>query len=187
MGITLAMLVSPCVAPRSAALEMPPREAIAFDWVPLRPPSAAERATIAALAGPRQIEAGHGTMGVVTGFTAKVWDSDELRRVCASKARNGVLCLVTDETTDIKLAAFDCGADDVFALVGDPRELVARIRALAHRTANTGQWIVRDRLVIELDRRCVQREGRPIALPNREYELLVYSRVIPIDPFRRTS
>ena len=74
-----------------------------------------------------------------------------------------------------KIAALDLGADDYVEKPFAIGELLARLRA-ALRHAKAGETPKRridaDGLVIDLDRRLVTREGQPIKLTPREYDLL---------------
>ena len=74
-----------------------------------------------------------------------------------------------------KIAALDLGADDYVEKPFAIGELLARLRvALRHSRGGTEERKVlqSDGLVIDLERRLVSREGRPIKLTPREYELL---------------
>ena len=97
--------------------------------------------------------------------------------VCRQLRRSGsnapVLMLTALDSVEDRVQGLDCGADDYLAKPFDPRELLARIRALLRR----GQ-VQRDPVLciadIELDTatREVRRGRQPIELTKREYAIL---------------
>lgn len=92
-----------------------------------------------------------------------------------------------------KIIGLETGADDYLIKPFNPRELVARIRAVLRRYghgvskpgASSGQWIVFGMKRIDVQtRRLLDAEGEEIPLTNAEYRLLEYfarnpNRVIP--------
>lgn len=75
-----------------------------------------------------------------------------------------------------KIAALDAGASDYVEKPFDMGELLARIRAVlrAAGTAAVAETIFRfPALEVDLDRRQVQADGKPVSLTPREYDLLV--------------
>jgi len=97
--------------------------------------------------------------------------------VCRQLRRGGanmpVLMLTALDSVEDRVAGLDCGADDYLAKPFDPRELLARVRALLRR--GKGQ---RDPLLcvadIALDTASheVRRGEQPIDLTKREYAIL---------------
>ena len=75
-----------------------------------------------------------------------------------------------------KIALLDAGADDYLVKPFAIDELLARIRvALRHRGSalqRALRHVERDGLVIDLDARCVERDGRAVHLTPTEFELL---------------
>jgi two-component system KDP operon response regulator KdpE len=86
-----------------------------------------------------------------------------------------IVVLSAREREAEKIAALDLGADDYVEKPFAIGELLARLRA-ALRHAKAGETPKRridaDGLVIDMDRRLVTREGQPIKLTPREYDLL---------------
>jgi two-component system response regulator CpxR len=105
-----------------------------------------------------------------------------LRRIRASKARTPVLMLTARGDDVDRIVGLEIGADDYLAKPFNPRELVARIRAILRRTnpvpEDAGRMTcLRERLNvgdIELDTatRIAQRAGEPLELTAVEFELL---------------
>jgi DNA-binding response OmpR family regulator len=97
--------------------------------------------------------------------------------VCRQLRTNGrnmpVLMLTALDSVEDRVAGLDSGADDYLAKPFDPRELLARVRALLRR-----EQVQRDPLLrvadIELNSasREVRRGPRPIDLTTREYAIL---------------
>jgi two-component system KDP operon response regulator KdpE len=74
-----------------------------------------------------------------------------------------------------KIAALDLGADDYVEKPFAIGELLARIRAALRHARGAAVQKTRvevDGLVIDMDRRLVTREGAPLKLTPREYDLL---------------
>ena len=83
-----------------------------------------------------------------------------------------VLVLSGRDDQDQKIAALDAGADDYITKPFDGPELLARIRAVLRRAAVPASRIEVEDLVIDLERREVRREGRPVRLTPTELGLL---------------
>lgn len=81
-------------------------------------------------------------------------------------------------TADDKLEGFDVGADDYMVKPFDFRELLARVKALLKRRAVTNVEVVKELayadLTINFERQEVTRNGVPIKLSPKEYNLLAY-------------
>jgi DNA-binding response OmpR family regulator len=86
-----------------------------------------------------------------------------------------VLVLTALATLDDRLRGFDGGADDYLGKPFALPELLARVRALLHRSRPraTSRLRVAD-LELDLISRRVQRAGRAIDLAPKEFELLAY-------------
>jgi DNA-binding response OmpR family regulator len=122
-----------------------------------------------------------------------------LRRIRAAGTKSPVLMLTArDEEVD-KVIGLELGADDYLTKPFGLRELLSRIRALLRRAygdladAAGGRVIRHGDLVIDLDRRRVQRGQRRIALTPTEFEILrhlaskpgrVYTRAELLDLLR---
>ena len=89
-----------------------------------------------------------------------------------------ILMLTALGTADDKLEGFDVGADDYMVKPFDFRELLARVRVLLKRRAVAKVEVVKEisyaDLYINLERQEVTRNGEPIKLSPKEYNLLVY-------------
>ena len=89
-----------------------------------------------------------------------------------------ILMLTALGTADDKLEGFDVGADDYMVKPFDFRELLARVRVLLKRRAVSSVDIAKEiayaDLNINLERQEVTRNGMPIKLSPKEYNLLVY-------------
>ena len=89
-----------------------------------------------------------------------------------------ILMLTALGTADDKLEGFDVGADDYMVKPFDFRELLARVRVLLKRRAVAKVDVVKEisyaDLHINLERQEVTRNGEPIKLSPKEYNLLVY-------------
>lgn len=88
------------------------------------------------------------------------------------------ILMLTALTADDKLEGFDVGADDYMVKPFDFRELLARVRVLLKRRAVAKVDVVKEisyaDLYINLERQEVTRNGEPIKLSPKEYNLLVY-------------
>lgn len=89
-----------------------------------------------------------------------------------------ILMLTALGTANDKLEGFDVGADDYMVKPFDFRELLARVRVLLKRRAVAKVDVVKEisyaDLYINLERQEVTRNGEPIKLSPKEYNLLVY-------------
>ncbi len=101
-----------------------------------------------------------------------------LRRIRAAGGKMPILVLTArDEEVD-KVIGLELGADDYLAKPFGLRELMSRIKALLRRAYGdfadaAGGRVIRHRdLIIDLDRRRVQRGARRIALTPTEFEIL---------------
>ena len=113
------------------------------------------------------------------------WDvCRELRR---SSDVPVLMLTARDDDTD-KVVGLELGADDYITKPFNPKELVARVRAVLRRTrpAAPANVLSRGDLVIDVDRHEVRRSGEVIALTPTEFSLLealagnpgrVYSRL----------
>lgn len=88
------------------------------------------------------------------------------------------IIMLTAKADDLdKILGLEMGADDYLTKPFNTRELLARIRAVlrrmeTQRTADDGQRIQIGNLVIRLPQRRVERDGQPLDLTAREYDLL---------------
>ena len=98
-----------------------------------------------------------------------------LKRLREKKVTTPVLLLTVRATIEDKVLGLDQGADDYLAKPFAFQELVARIRALARRSADTEPTELRIAdLVLDRITRTAQRGQEQIELTAREYALLAY-------------
>jgi DNA-binding response OmpR family regulator len=101
-----------------------------------------------------------------------------LRRLRAAGSRAPILVLTARDDEVDKVIGLELGADDYLTKPFGLRELMSRIKALLRRAygdladAAGGRVIRFDDLVIDLERRRVQRGDRRISLTPTEFELL---------------
>jgi DNA-binding response OmpR family regulator len=101
-----------------------------------------------------------------------------LRRLRATGSKSPVLMLTARDDEVDKVIGLELGADDYLTKPFGLRELLSRIKALLRRAygdladAAGGRVIRHGDLVIDLERRRVQRGGRRISLTPTEFEIL---------------
>ena len=84
-----------------------------------------------------------------------------------------VIFLTARDSEDDTIRGFAVGADDYIPKPFSTREVVARIKAVLRRSAETSQHILRhDGLIIDLDRKTVCIDGQDIPFTRTENELL---------------
>lgn len=94
-----------------------------------------------------------------------------LRRIRQGSDVPVIMLTAKDEVTD-KVNGLDLGASDYVTKPFDMDELLARIRAALRKTAQSASLSAAD-LTINEESREVTRNGQPIELTPREYDLLV--------------
>ncbi|HEX5148408.1 MAG TPA: response regulator transcription factor [Candidatus Limnocylindrales bacterium] len=122
-----------------------------------------------------------------------------LRRLRAAGSKAPVLMLTARDDEVDKVIGLELGADDYVTKPFGLRELLSRVKALLRRAygdladAQGGRVIRHDDLVIDLERRRVQRGARRISLTPTEFEILrhlaskpgrVYTRAELLDLLR---
>jgi len=103
-------------------------------------------------------------------------DGLEVCRRIRQQGNNTPIIMLTAKGDDVdKIIGLELGADDYVAKPFNPRELVARIRAVLRRTSNNIQSGVMTfgELVIDPDRRIVKVNGQTVELSVREFDLIV--------------
>lgn len=104
-------------------------------------------------------------------------DGREVIRGLRTWSKLPILVLSARDQESDKIEALDLGADDYVEKPFGMGELLARIRtALRHREPGTtaATRIEADGLVIDLTKRRVTRDGQPIRLTPKEYDLLAH-------------
>lgn len=89
-----------------------------------------------------------------------------------------IIMLTALSATDDKIEGFDAGADDYLVKPFEFKELLVRIRALLKRTMNqhlpSGNVLKVADLELNVDSKAVVRDGKPISLTAKEFQLLEY-------------
>lgn len=89
-----------------------------------------------------------------------------------------------------RVSGLTLGADDYVAKPFSPRELVARVKAILRRVRPTfprPKSLSHENLVIDLEKRRVSLDGRPLALTPHEYKLLQALMSAPGKVFTRAE
>ena len=115
------------------------------------------------------------------------------RRIRASSALPIIMLTARAEAVN-RIAGLELGADDYLAKPFSPRELVARVKAVLRRSQATaaqpdgdGEPLVAGGLVVDVRARRVERDGHPVALTAREFDLLAFLMRHPEEVFRRET
>jgi len=96
-----------------------------------------------------------------------------LRRLRGSKVETPVLILSGLAELDNKIKGLGYGADDYLTKPFDKRELIARIQAIIRRSKGHAQSVIRTgKLVVNLDARTVEVNGKGVHLTGKEYGIL---------------
>ena len=106
-------------------------------------------------------------------------DGFEVCRTLRSEGNDVPIVMITarEEETD-KVFGLENGADDYVTKPFSMRELLARVKANMRRTVapapeqGSGDIIRMRDLVIDLDRRTISKNGKPVDLTQREYDLV---------------
>ncbi len=116
-----------------------------------------------------------------------------LRRLRASGSKAPVLVLTARDDEVDKVIGLELGADDYLTKPFGLRELMSRIKALLRRSYGdladaAGGRVIRHRdLVIDLERRRVQRGARRISLTPTEFEILRHLATRPGRVYTRSE
>ena len=104
----------------------------------------------------------------------------DVLRALRATSRIPVLMLTARGDDVDRIVGLELGADDYLSKPFNPRELVARIRAILRRTQPDGggpgerppERLTVDDVAVEIDRRLVRRAGAPVELTAVEFALL---------------
>ena len=96
-----------------------------------------------------------------------------LRQLRLARIETPILILSGADDTDIKLKGFGFGADDYLTKPFHREELVARIHAIIRRSKGHAQSVIRvGKVLVNLDAKTVDVEGRTVHLTGKEYQML---------------
>ncbi|HEX5141361.1 MAG TPA: response regulator transcription factor, partial [Dehalococcoidia bacterium] len=103
-------------------------------------------------------------------------DGLEVCRILRRDSNLPILMLTARAGEVDKVVGLEIGADDYVTKPFSTRELMARVRALLRRTGTVAEdeVIVSGDLRIDMKRREVMRNGKPLELKPKEMELLLY-------------
>ncbi|MGE8556776.1 MAG: response regulator transcription factor [Chryseobacterium jejuense] len=102
---------------------------------------------------------------------------DFCKEIKSSKPYIPIIMLTALGTTDDKLDGFDSGADDYLTKPFEMRELIARVKVLMKRSSlhsPTEQIIRYENIEMDLKLKSVSRNGIPIKLTPKEFNLMKY-------------
>lgn len=122
-----------------------------------------------------------------------IMDGFEVCRKVREKMSTPILMLTAREEEVDKVLGLELGADDYITKPFSPRELMARVKANLRRTVKevnenneeNKNIIERGRIVLDLDRYEVKRDGVIVDLTLREFELLKFLALQPEKVFTR--
>lgn len=120
-------------------------------------------------------------------------DGFEVCRKIREKLSTPILMLTAREEEVDKVLGLELGADDYITKPFSPRELMARVKANLRRTirqenkdeVKDKNIVERGRIVLNLDRYEVKKDGKTIDLTLREFELLKFLAIQPDKVFTR--
>ena len=96
-----------------------------------------------------------------------------LRQLRLARIETPILILSGADDTDSKLKGFGFGADDYLTKPFHREELVARIHAIIRRSKGHAQSVIRvGNVLVNLDAKTVDVEGRTVHLTGKEYQML---------------
>jgi two-component system cell cycle response regulator CtrA len=96
-----------------------------------------------------------------------------VRRVRAAKVRTPVLILSGKNEIDDKVRGLSTGADDYLTKPFHKSELVARIHAIVRRSKGHSESVIKTgKLVVNLDTRSIEVDGRRLHVTGKEYSIL---------------
>ena len=122
---------------------------------------------------------------------------DVCREIRQAGRTTPILMLTAREEETDKVLGLELGADDYITKPFSMRELLARVKANIRRTEMLtaksearpagGQRLERGRISIDIDAMTAAKDGRPLDLTQREYELLKYLASQPGKVFSREA
>lgn len=101
--------------------------------------------------------------------------------------RRPLIALSDRDSLDDRMIALGAGADDAVGWTGNLPEILARIASLLRRSRMAAGQLGEGELRIDLIDRRVERAGRIIRLPLREFDLLANLARVPDRPLSRDA
>ncbi|MCO6382031.1 MAG: response regulator transcription factor [Vannielia sp.] len=96
-----------------------------------------------------------------------------LRQLRLARIDTPILILSGADDTENKIKGFGFGADDYLTKPFHREELVARIHAIIRRSKGHAQSVIKTgKIVVNLDAKTVEVEGRAVHLTGKEYQML---------------
>ncbi|MDI3317819.1 MAG: response regulator [Bacillota bacterium] len=137
----------------------------------------------------REVEAARPDL-LVLDLMLPLLDGYAVCKAVRARSEIPILMLTAKDSEEDKVRGLEMGADDYVTKPFSPRELVARVRAILRRRqarpeSLTGEPLRVGELEIHMARREVLRQGRPVSLTAREYELLEFLALRPGRLFQR--
>ena len=116
---------------------------------------------------------------IVLDLMLPVLSGYEVCRILQKETAVPILMLTARSDEVDKVVGLEMGADDYVTKPFSMRELMARVRALLRRAerpaaADEAERLSAGDLTVDLPRRVVTRDGRPVALKPKEFDLLVF-------------
>ncbi|MFN7983592.1 MAG: response regulator transcription factor [Vicinamibacterales bacterium] len=99
---------------------------------------------------------------------------DVCRAVCRNCPHTSIIILTSKREPIDKIRGLDLGADDYVTKPCGIGELLARVRAVLRRTRPSVEELALDTVRIDFMARTATRDGQPLLLTAREFELLQY-------------
>lgn len=128
---------------------------------------------------------------VILDVRMPVMDGLEFTRRIRVEQPDIAIIMLTSQVEEMdRVLGLEMGADDYVPKPFSPRELVARVRALlrrAQRTAARSEVLTSGDLILDIDRREVQKQGQMIELTPMEFELLATMMRAPGRAFARAD
>ncbi len=118
-------------------------------------------------------------------------DGYDVCKEIRKKSRTPIIMLTAKGEVFDKVLGLELGADDYMVKPFDPKELIARVKAVLRRNimltevAETKNRIVLDNLIIDKDNYSVTYEGSLVELPPKELEVLYFLASHPKQVFTR--
>jgi DNA-binding response OmpR family regulator len=116
---------------------------------------------------------------IVLDLMLPVLSGYEVCRILQKETAVPILMLTARSDEVDKVVGLEIGADDYVTKPFSMRELMARVRALLRRAerpaaADEAERLSAGDLTVDLPRRVVTRDGQPVALKPKEFDLLVF-------------